>query len=550
MPDQGVAKLVHETVPGERRDFLYPPQLRVEVISAPSHFPGGLVGRKIVVNESFIHELCAACDIAPDLVVKAIIDRSINRFIRIPESFVQTLHLYASLRGAGIDAKNARHYLEVYLAVWNELDLFSHRDKGHELVSLYRASLDLHEEEQAKLPDHYRILVAVLEKAWSLDLGLQDLRGWELLAEELAKIDYLGSTNREEDIRTFGRLFARCCHIIERTAPKNEEENRNEPRHWPLAGTLDSTLSASDIQEGIAAFLDSFPDKAQAILLLEEFSTFSSTMKDVLGPSALLEASRWWWYMQQADEHRLTVERRLSRKSGRVYPVSPGPWYPEDGTLHLAPLASIGPIGLPGITKRWLLSGPESNYADLQVPDLIVAIDSSCSMPSADNEKSYAVLAGVVAANAYLDHGSQVAVVNFSSQDVVQEFTTEREAIYKHLAAFQGGGTTLNTSTVEGLAGKCSRDVDIMLITDLGLSEFHDTLRRLARHARAHRMFVLSVGASQAQVDEAMKSLPCSVEFHSVSNDQDLVHLSIGAVQRSFADPVSAGPGEEGGGHE
>ncbi|GEM_PF-6822250 len=543
-----LGRLTQELLPTERRDFLYPPPLETEVISSAPNFPGGLVGRKIVVNERFVSEMCEGCGVAPEVVVQAIIDRSLNRFLRVPETFGEALRLYASLREEGIETKNARHYLEVYLALWNEMDLYANRGKGDQLVSLYRFSLDLPQEEQEKLPDHYRILVAVLEKAWGIDLGLRDLRGWEHLAAALAEIDYLGGAIREQDIKCFGKLFARCCQIIEKGAAKNKEEEEKrekeeEPRHWPLAGLLDSTLAATDIRAGIAEFLEAYPDKARALLLLEEFSVLNGQAQGLLGDAAALEACRWWWYAHLAEEHRLTVRKRPSRKEGRVYPVKLTTWEPGQGTHHLAPLATFGPIGLPGITKRWLQSGPESHHPDLQVPDLIVAIDSSGSMPSANHVKSYAVLAATVAANAYLDQGSRAAVLNFSSREVVEGFTKDREAVYKHLAAYQGGGTTLNPDTIEKLIGKSSREADIMLVTDLGLDAFHDTLGRLARHTGTHRLFVLAIGATHAQVDEARKTLPDTVEFHSVDNDEDLINLALGVVRRSFeAQPASIAP--------
>ena len=452
--------------------------------------------------------------------------------MRIPQSFGQALKLYAALRDVVLDEKTARKHLEIYLALWNELDLHENRGKGETLIELYRASLAIPKEEQRKLPHHYLILVSVLQKKWGQELGLDPelLAGWEPLAEKLAQIDYLYGSDRERDIQDFGKLYARCYYLVEQMVGKQDEQQ--EPVHWPLENTLDSFLAARDIAEGIAQFLDEFGE--EALKLLEEFSALSPEVRQLLGQTALLEQSRWYWYEFLAQQYRIAIEKRPSEETGRVYYVNLTEWHPGDGTQHIAPLATFGPIGFPHITKRWLHSGPESHYSDRQVPDLIIVIDSSGSMPNADSQKSFAVLGGFVAANSYLDYGNKVAVVNFSSNDLVLDFTTDRTPIYKYLAAFQGGGTQLNPETIDKLLEKSRGEVDLLLITDMGLSSFEETLQKFAKHAQAHRVFVMLINADLETEKEARAKLPESVEFFRIEKDEDIPNIVLGAVQRSF----------------
>ena len=549
---QTAEQLMHR----ERRDFLFPPLLGVELGQVDSAFAGGLVGRKILLNQNFIQQMVASRDVPAEAIIQAVIDRSLNRFLRVPESFAQMLQLYAALREVILDAETARKHLEIYLALWNEMDLYAHRGKGERLVELYRASLAIPEEEQRKLPIHYLILVSVLQERWGIDLGLDPelLRGWGALARKLAQIDYLYSDDRERDIKEFGKLYSRCYIVVKEVIGPRKDENKEEkkekeqpPVHWPLENTLDSFLSGKDIREGIAEFLKSIGDLGKALRLLEEFSAALPEVKQLLGEVALLEGSRWWWYEVLAEPYRLSIVKKPFEQTGRVYAVSLKRWDPEDGLDRLAPLASFGPLGLPGITKRWLYSGPESQLRDQQVPDLITVIDSSGSMPNASTSKSFAVLGAFVAANSYLDYGSRVAVVNFSSSDLVLEFSTDRTTIYKYLAAFQGGGTTLRVSTIEKLLEKNRRETDILLITDLGLASFEQTLQELAKHARTHRVFVLLINASSGAEEQARERLPESVEFFRVEREEDIPQLVLGAVQRSF-DQVGTRAGEGEGG--
>lgn len=537
---QTLVEAAQQLMPKERRDFLFPPYLEIEVADVDRSFPGGLIGRKILVNPQFVAEMAQRRGISPQTIVQAIIDRSLNRWLRIPRSFGQTLRLYAALREVVHDEKTARKHLDIYLALWNEMDLFENRGKGQELVKLYRASLDIPEEEQKKLPIHYLILIAVLQEAWGENLGLDHalLMGWESLAEELAEIDYLRSVDRRRDIQRFGDIYARCYYyLIESIVGKQEQDQ--EPVHWPLENTLDTFMSGQDIFDGIAAFLDEFPDKEKALQLLAEFSALSPEIGQLLGQVALLEQSRWWWYAHLAQAYRLGIEKKPSQQSGRVYPVSLKRWLPEDGIDHLAPHATFGPIGLPGLTKKWLYTGPESQLYEQRVPDLIIAIDSSGSMSTADMQKSYAILGAFVAANSYLDYGSQVAVVNFADVEIVLDFTRDRTSIYKHLAAFQCGGTEiLRQETVEGLLKKSRREVDIVVITDLGQGTFDETFAKLTKQAETHRVFFFLINVGTQDEEQARSKLPETIEFHRVGNDEELIKIVLGTVQRSFEGSV------------
>ena len=162
----------------------------------------------------------------------------------------------------------------------------------------------------------------------------------------------------------------------------------------------------------------------------------------------LLESNRWWFYHHLAEKYGMEVLKTTVNPEGQSFNVSITSWNPEDG-LHVIYIPPLGKIGIPGLTKKWLRSGPESRLVRQEVPDLVVIIDSSGSMPDAVALTSYPVLAGFVVARTYLAQGSKVAVVNFSGGVLVQEFTTDDVSIYKHLAAFQGRGTTFPTQMVD-----------------------------------------------------------------------------------------------------
>jgi len=68
------------------------------------------------------------------------------------------------------------------------------------------------------------------------------------------------------------------------------------------------------------------------------------------------------------------------------------------------------------------------------------------------------------------------------------------------------------------------------------LGDFNTTIKKLAEQAKTHRIFFFLINASEAVAQQAQKMMPESVEFFSVRNDEDLLKIVLGAVQRSFDD--------------
>ena len=543
--DTDLERLAREELDRLRERFICSPIREVEFVEQPQNreLVGGLVQRRVVLNRAFLEQFVRERKVKPRAVLRAALARSLNRYIRVPESFAQSLRLFAAIRAKGFDPITARRFLEVYFALWCECDLFERRGLKDELIRLYRASLTLPREELKKLETHYLILVAVLEQRWGVKLGLPQwaLRGWKPLARDLASIDYLDSPNRERDVKEFAWHFSKCCQIIsDRTAQSDldlkaaQEKQKEEPIHWPLESTIESFTTACDIAKGIAELFEELGAEA-ALQLLAEFTQDHPGFLQQLGVRALLDGSRWLYYKELAEKYRLKVELKPLQETGRAYPVSLKEFELGDPWLLVALQQSFGRPATPGITKCWVLSGPQSQLERLESPDLLIIIDSSGSMPN-PNGMSYAVLGGFVAVNAYLDRGARVAVLNFSTQDITLDFTTRREEVYKHLAAWQGGGTTLRPEAIDRLLTKAQgREVDILLISDLDIHNASEAVAGLARHARTHRLFVFLIQGSsnEAKVKEMQEKLPEDVEFHVVQNEESLVDLVLGAARRS-----------------
>ncbi|MEM4724113.1 MAG: hypothetical protein QXP01_03800, partial [Candidatus Hadarchaeum sp.] len=482
----------------------------------------------VLINSIFVQKM-EELGVDPHIVVRLIIARALNRYIRIPESFGQVLRMYKAMREQLLgEAETARRFLEIYFALWNEIDLYENRGFAKDLIEVYRASLQGPQKEA--LETYYLVLVGILQARWNVDLGLGSLEGWEHLARKLAEIDYLNGEDRERDAREFAKYFHRCCQVVE--GVKKEEKDKEIPPHWPLENTVDLFTSAWDIREGLLDFIQAEGD--EAFLVLAELTKMRQGLAAALSKVLLLETTRWIYYDQLAQKHRIPVKYIPVEPEAKLFNVSLRNWSPEDGVDNLAPLASFGPVGTPGLTKKWLRAGRESGLVRQSLPDLLTLIDSSGSMTNPHEQLSYAVLAGVVAAQTYLDHGSRVAVINFSSEDLILDFNSDRIKIIKYLVAYQAGGTSISPDSIARVLRKTCRPVDILLISDMAISNLDEVVATMTSYACSHRIFIFLIGRDPSELRGLRAKFPNSVEWHQVNNDQDLVQLVLGTVREGL----------------
>lgn len=118
-------------------------------------------------------------------------------------------------------------------------------------------------------------------------------------------------------------------------------------------------------------------------------------------------------------------------------------WRIGNDSLLAMPHLSGG-LFLPGITRQIRIKKRQIKTTEYDLPHLLVAIDSSGSMPNPSDRKSYAVLAGVCAARSYHIHDSVVGVVNFSGDSFYLHYTRNLEDILSAICAYQSGGTKVD----------------------------------------------------------------------------------------------------------
>ena len=539
---KAVRRTVEEVWEKTEQEFLYP-FLSPEAVEQTG-LPARLIKNQILLNIPFIIAM-ARIGVEPRTSISLLFAREINAWLRIPQGAREYLWLYGNLRQVVYSERVASRLLQAYLDIWNDLDLYYNQGKTKELVLVYRVSVRACG--NTAEDNFYRVLAGTLETKTGTDLGVTLTGVHRALVDQLAKLSYLEPADRGREVQQFGLAISKIFFFKQVTTTgrgggagsgsasgaKAQEEKPEQPR-WPLGQDSVRDLgSMSGLEGAIGRFAGEIHNTKTFDLLLEAFSR--------LGGEGIattrFQTGRWFYYRELSKKYPLEILRREAQQSAPSFPVDLTNWTPEDDPLHTDFFASMGLQATPGITQRRRFAGGESQYHATVLPDLIVVIDSSSSMPQPNQTISYAVLGGIVAARAYLANGGQVAVYNFSSSDLVLNFTRNESKIYKHIAACQWGGTVLNASVLDSFLRnreQLGREADVLLITDMGISGVDNVIQKLRNCEKMHRVFLFLVGGNPATVHEQFAG--SKVKIYALDRDSgDFPRVVLGAVQESFA---------------
>lgn len=538
-----ITKLVDEVWDEISSEFLRP-FLAAE--ASDSKVPAALFKHRILVSLPFV-DVMREVGIDPRTLLDLLFAREVNAWLHIPRDFYEYLHIYYQIRSFVYNENAASRIIRLYLSIWNDIDLALNHGRRENLLRVYRASVSRCAAPGLSAEDDLYRLIAASIKSRLLGQEPPLIRGsHRTLAKELAHLNYVKPESRDDEVAIFATSISRNFFIASVTRAAvgsgggtitgNAEEEPMKPR-WPLGEDARDPGELGGIQGAMERFLGDVGNQDALDQLLDSFSR--------LGVDA--GQGRSWFYKQLASKWRIDVLPKPTRAGSQVYPVEIVPWDPgSDGLDRLNIFASSGRAAHPGLTRIYRLSGVDSAYQDPAQPDLVLVIDTSGSMDDPNKVMSHAVLGGTIATQAYLERGAEVAVYNFSSRDIVLDFTPDEEQILKHLVKYQGGGTTLNVSVLDNLLRRrprAGRDVDILIITDLGISNFDDVLSKISDYEDAHRVFVFAIGT----IDDAtlQRFAGTKVSIYLIQDKSDLPQIVLGAVQDSFARQEGGTDGHE-----
>jgi hypothetical protein len=261
--------------------------------------------------------------------------------------------------------------------------------------------------------------------------------------------------------------------------PNSEGDDEQQVTNSPLPPKDGSAMG------GQLVFSD--PDKVESAISqiaqetsLDEFELlldiFGVVLKDENGKKKI------WFEQNNVDEIPIDFENSKSSENEISYPST---WKIGEPFEDLDILLSLqtSPRLLPGITtKKWELQYRPESVGDKNNSDMLLVIDTSGSMGNDTTSGSRlheAYLACFGFIKFFEEKKGKIALVNFSSQSIVCEWTNDYNKIKDTLLINQGQSTNFPTDTIERLTNRKKEDSVVVIITDGAIQNWEKTLSLL-----------------------------------------------------------------------
>jgi hypothetical protein len=312
---------------------------------------------------------------------------------------------------------------------------------------VHRLLLAIYQETFADLPD--RISPTAVERSW-----LDPFLAIDYFVEEPAA--------HERNVVRFGNALERVlADVPERgvAAVDSPFDEGKGAAARPFGGTDPATLPEATLDEALSKAAEGGSYQYERLRdFLEARAGFedplSATERD-RGGAAGVEPGEFErhddlipFYRRWARNLPLYVtETPTPADEAATYRSGRRPFESTDPVRDVDPFASFGVLGVPEVTKVHRYAQGAERTRRRTVPDLLVGIDSSASMPD-PTEDSPAVLAAFLLAATYRRRGARVGGYNFSTEVAFLPPTTDRGAFDSLACAYWGGGTAFDRETL------------------------------------------------------------------------------------------------------
>lgn len=223
-----------------------------------------------------------------------------------------------------------------------------------------------------------------------------------------------------------------------------------------------------------------------------------------------------------SENYRLEIKKLPLKKNGGLCPAGYAPWGISDPVEDIDPFTSYGIIA-PGITKK-IRRAPTEYFGEMEkVPDLLLLLDDSGSMPNPVEDISEAVLSSFVVAKNYVRNGGKVAPIRFSDRTTTSEFLGEEDKILEELLKFKSGGDTqVELDKVEEVVkDKKKEELDAIIITDGQIGNRDEVIDYLSQF---NRPFMFEIGKKGEPQKEK------KVIVYPIGRDEDIAKIVIDRV--------------------
>lgn len=454
-----------------------------------------------------------------DVLVSALLDHATAHHTVCPWDFDTYLSLYGSLKPVVRDGDTIKRVLDYFTDVVS--DTHAVRERSSNLPEVYR---------HLEGSEGFDVIRALYQRIWGESLGAEGDADVRQAVSRLERIPYLDRSKWLESVRSFASVMTPYV-VSEMSDGDGDGDGGMLGPHGA------SQYSREEIEKGLSAFAEQGYHAFRA--MVEDFrkeieDAGAMPEKGVGHGRGVPRDADILYYMKRAEAFKLPVKPFAMEKVGGMYPHTHTPWEIGKPVHDIDVWTSFGKI-LPGISQTWQRREGETHGVEDGTPDCLILIDSSGSMANPCDELSHAVLGAGCAADAYLRRRRQVAVYNFSDapQGGVErlDFTEDRDAIYRTLCRYFGGGTEL---AIEDFRSFGTRQMDIFIITDMQISNLGSVTRYLA--SVGGRVTAVHVGQTR-EADQFRSSTEDSdhIVVYAVESPEDIPAIVLAEAEARFA---------------
>lgn len=537
MEERNLKEILEEIWPRLRKKHLYPeipmPQIKpihesLEEGEESSDGVGLEIKDKVMtLNPLFIASLEGK--MPKEGIMEALLDHGITHYTFCPWDFQTHLMIYAEAKKVMGDKEAAKRVANYFIDVVADTHCVKHRST--QIPELHR---------HLKKGPIQEVIRSLYEKIWGVDLGIpnskKEGRPQAEIVRRLMRIPYLDRSRWPESIRKFARSLKPLI-----VAEQKEQKGKGGRGESNPQGEHDlDHYSFEEIDSGLREYARKTMDLAQFREVVEDFS---EELKEVgygaeggmgRGRSAPIDADILF-YMKLAENYSIPLRKLPLEKGGNLHPHSHYPWEVGSPYQDVDIWTSFGKI-MPGITQVWKKKEGKGRVKIEGTPDCLIIIDSSGSMINPRKNLSYAVLGAACATNAYLRNDSKVAVYNFSDAPMggrdILDFTSDREAIYRSLCKYFGGGTALDLDDILPLIKKRS-PLDLFIITDMKITNLETLIGFFGQIQ--NRVTAVHIGENPyaTRFERAFEKRK-NISIFKVKRKEDIPYIVLGSIREYF----------------
>ncbi len=481
--------------------------------------------KEIFITEEFVDDL--ETKIRLDNAMRGISAHEANHYVTLPFNLKNMLLLEHEI--SKVDKKNKHLIGNYFFDVVINLDLM---DRGiREIADVYKGMDSGHVVDET--------LKALYTGKTKTDFGVRDKNNVDMNAlTELAKIDY--SNLKMRKLRTNAKRFAKIIspllkqdfdNMKREKADAESKGQKYSPKPFGIIDDIDvDSFGEKDLYKAVK-------DIAEDVTP-EEYKDIIKDLTPQLPGKGMSKGSgdekfrmpTISYYERLSEKYEIKVKEKNTVTGTEQMPDQYREWEPGTPLKGIDIFKSRGKI-MPGTTKEKVyrdepITQIEQNNHE-GIPDALIIIDSSASMPDPRSIRSYAVLGGFCAANYYLERGKETGILNFSSTTKKTDYTTNKQKAYEAIARYQQGGTVTELDKIRNMVNK-KESLDIYLITDMFITNGEETIKYFAGLDENYRTNIFLIGTHGNPVKHK------NIQVHPITSEESIPSIIIEDLNQNY----------------